>query len=456
MVDNVTDLSAILANRMTLEPAEDFHTTVEGRILPKDPHNTQLALRLLGIHFRWNDFEQTVEVHSLPANFPDGFITLRAELMDAGAERVRLHLNERWTFFPSKDLFETVVRDLAYHQRYHPVKEYLAALVWDGVPRLERAFIDHAGAEDTPFNRATSRLWFIAGVRRIRVPGAKFDTLPVYESRQGKNKSSFLRLMAVREAWFTDDLPFGEKSREVIEQTAGVWIVEFPDLTGMSKREVNQIKSFITRQTDKARKAYGRRAEKVGRQWIGAATSNDDEYLSDNENRRWWPMAVKLFDLAWFEANRDQLWAEAAHYEALGESITLPESLWEAAAEVQASREIPNPFFDRLQALYHGGPDILWDFNGWVTVEDVWNSLKIPLDKRRSQSTQLGLAMKKLGFTKVRVKARNDIHGPRDTSYYQRGAGDRNLAPPGTTAGPWHGGTTAVVTLGGSDDVDMG
>ncbi len=402
MIDNVMDFQAVLSTRMALEPAVDFRTTVSGTILPKNPHNTRVALQLLSVQFRWNDFAQIMEVTALPASFPEGFIKLEQELTDAGADRLRLHINERWNFFPAKDLFEVVTRDLAYYHRYHPVKEYLAALVWDGVPRLEQAFIDHAGAEDTAFNRAISRLWFLAGVRRIRVPGAKFDTLLTFESKQGKNKSSFLRLMAVNEDWFIDDLPFGEKSREIIEQTAGVWIVEFPDLTGMSKRELNQVKSFITRQADKARKAYGRRAEKIGRQWIGAATSNDDEYLSDNENRRWWPMAVKLFDLAWFQANREQLWAEAAHFEALGESITLPEALWEVAAEIQASREIANPLFDRLQAILHGGPgeERQW---GWVTVDDAWNCLKIPLDKRFSQCSKLGAAMKKLGFEKKRV-----------------------------------------------------
>jgi hypothetical protein len=163
---------------------------------------------------------------------------------------------------------------------------------------------------------------------------------------------------------------------------------------------------------------------------------------------------VKLFDLAWFQANRDQLWAEAAHYEAQGESITLPESLWEAAAEVQASREIPNPFFDHLQAMYHGGPgeERRW---GWVTINDVWNSLKIPIDRRASQCAKLGAAMKKLGFIKLRVRNRNgDLHGPFGTQYYQRGESDRDLTPPGTTTGPWHGGNTVVMALG-NDDVDM-
>jgi predicted P-loop ATPase len=106
-----------------------------------------------------------------------------------------------------------------------------------------------------------------------------------------------LRILAVKEEWFTDDLPLGEKSKVVLEQTGGVWIVEFPDLHGLTRKELGAVKSFAARRFDKARLAYGRRVTTLGRQWVGAATSNDAEYLGDNENRRWWPQAVIGFNL---------------------------------------------------------------------------------------------------------------------------------------------------------------
>jgi predicted P-loop ATPase len=58
--------------------------------------------------------------------------------------------------------------------------------------------IDYCGAEDNAFNRGVSRMILIAGVRRIKRPGCKFDTLLVLESEEGLNKSTMLDRLAKR------------------------------------------------------------------------------------------------------------------------------------------------------------------------------------------------------------------------------------------------------------------
>ena len=85
----------------------------------------------------------------------------------------------------------------------------------------------YGGAEDNQFNRAIGRLFLIAAVRRVRKPGCKFDTVIVLESPEGKNKSSAVRELAIKEEWFTDNLPVGASSKEVIEQSGGIWIAEY-------------------------------------------------------------------------------------------------------------------------------------------------------------------------------------------------------------------------------------
>jgi predicted P-loop ATPase len=310
-----------------LKIADEWARGDKNQIIPNHPQNIRHALELLGVEFRHNEFCNHLEVHA------------------------RMQIQDNYGFFPSKDRFKEVSCDLAHASRYHPVKDYFATLKHDGAPRIDTWLIDYAGAENTPFNRAVGRLWLVAAVRRIMHPGAKFDTIPVFEGLQGKNKSTAMECLAVNEDWVTDDLPLGEKSKEVIEKTEGAWIVEFPDLTGMSRRELNQVKSFAARRKDRARLSYGWRATTVGRQWVGAATSNDTEYLSDDQNRRFWPVWVNRFDLEKLFANRDQLWAETVVAEARGESITLPETLWEAAAEVQAERKISNPFYEKLVGM---------------------------------------------------------------------------------------------------------
>jgi predicted P-loop ATPase len=211
------------------------------------------------------------------------------------------------------------------------------------VPRIGTWLRDYAGAEDTDFNGACGRLFLVAGVRRICHPGAKFDTMLVFESPiQGLDKSSALRALAVRDPWFTDNMQLGVSAKEMIEGTQGVWIVEFGELSGMERREREQILTFLSRQEDRARPAYGRRPARVPRQFIGAATTNKTDYLT-HEERRILPVRIKRFLLEALRRDRDQLWAEAAHYEAQGEPITLPENLWAEAANVRKDRRRENP-----------------------------------------------------------------------------------------------------------------
>lgn len=413
-----TELDAAYAGEAPKSTAEaaGYVTSDKGQIFPGHPYNIRLALGRLKVQLRHNDLADIIEINGLPGYPAWG------ELTDPGAIRLRFWIEETQSFLPNEKLLEQIIIDVAHAARYHPVKDYLHSLTWDGSPRIDAWPIIYGGAKDTPFNRAVGRLWMIAAVRRIFHPGAKFDQIPVLEGPQGKNKSSALEVLAVNEAWFTDDLPLGEKSKIVIEQTSGAWIVEFPDLTGMSRRELNQVKSFAARRSDRARLAYGRRAQTIKRQWLGCATSNDTEYLGDNENRRWWPMTIIRFDLDALRRDRDQLWAEAVHYESLGSSIILPENLWSAAAEVQAERQIPNPFYDKLLERF---PAI----DGWVSAEGVWKILEIPVDRRHSHTLKVGQAMKKLGFQQDRVTAKRDEHGLRGTRFWFRGDGKASLNP---------------------------
>lgn len=203
------------------------------------------------------------------------------------------------------------------------VRDYLDALVWDEKPRLDRWLIDYAGAEDTAYVRAVARAVLVAAVRRARLPGCKIDAMLILEGPQGIGKSVALRTLAVNEDWFTDNVPAG--SREVIEATAGKWIVELSEISGMGKGDVAALKAFLSAREDVGRPAYQREAVKVPRHFVIVGTTSATEYLQDSTgNRRFWPVRVERFDLERLRADRDQLWAEAAVVEAKSEPIDVP------------------------------------------------------------------------------------------------------------------------------------
>lgn len=201
--------------------------------------------------------------------------------------------------------------------------DYVDSLSWDGTPRLDRWLIDYAGAEDSPYVRAASRMLFVATVRRARQPGCRFDQMLVIDGPQGCGKSSALRLLAVEDAWFTDDVAvLVEDAQRVIEATSGKWIVEVSELSGMARSDAEALKTFLSRTHDEARLAYQKTVSRVARSFVVVGTGCDASYLADAVgHRRLVPVCVQQFDLERLRAVRDQLWAEAAVAEAAGESI---------------------------------------------------------------------------------------------------------------------------------------
>jgi hypothetical protein len=382
-----------------------FICTEEGQVFRGHPENIRIALRGLGVVIRQNDFTGTPEIAGV-----DGLI---GELTDAAATRMRFLIGETYFFLPPKELFEDVLIDVAHLNRFHPVREWLDSLEWDGSPRIDDWLVAYGGAERTAFNCAVGRVFLVAGVRRVRRPGCKFDTMLVLEGPQGRNKSQAAEALAMRRHWFTDGLSLDADPKVVIEQTKGSWIIEFAELTGMRTRELERIKAFLARGVDKARAAYGRRAQSIPRQFVGIGTTNDRQYLRKDE-RRLWPVMIERFDLAALRRDVPQLWAEAAHYEAEGEEITLQEDLWGEASKARVERIIADPIEEALaEALGHKP--------GWIATKSVWSILNVPIERRAVMATAMGNAMSELGFTIRQVGGQGDPRGNRGTRYYERG-----------------------------------
>lgn len=291
-----------------------------GKAYPSQ-RNIKLALGLMGVRLSRDEFQDRLLIEGL-----DGF---GPALSDAALNRMRMQIDEKWHLSVSKEFFTDVVFDIAHLNSFHPVREYLAALKWDEVPRLDGWLHQYGGAKDDDYTKAIGALVLIAAVRRIRTPGCKFDEMLVLESDQGKNKSSALAILAKREDWFSDDLPLNADAQKVIERIAGRWIVEAAELAGMRKGEVEHMKSFLSRRIDRARMAYGRVPLEHPRQCVFIGTDNSGNYLRDSTgNRRIWPVRIEQFDLSALSRDVDQLWAEASTREAAGESIRLDKELW--------------------------------------------------------------------------------------------------------------------------------
>ena len=118
------------------------------------------------------------------------------------------------------------------------------------VPRIGQWLATYGGPDDTTYARAVGELILVAAGRRVRQPGVKFDEMLVLESPQGTNKSTALKALAVRDDWFTDDLPLNAEAKRVIDALSGKWIVEAVELKGMRQGGVNHLKGLLSRTHD--------------------------------------------------------------------------------------------------------------------------------------------------------------------------------------------------------------
>lgn len=322
----------------------EFERNDKGRVAPNE-FNSLMALKAAGISIAYNEFSAQYHINGLEGGYD--------VLTDAAIDDIFLLFEREFDLYCRWNDLRRVVRAEGRRNSFHPVRDYLAKLKWDGVDRIDEWLCAYGGAPDTPFVRAVARIVLVAAVRRIRQPGCKYDEMLVLESPEGKNKSSALQILAGTDA-FTDDAPINVGVREVIERLRGKWIIECADLKGMRKTEVEHLKSFLSRQIDVSTMKFEAETTHFRRQCIFIGTTNESDYLvSPTGSRRFWPVKIDCFDLAALTAGRDQLWAEAAHYEAKGESIRLPQELWGAALEEQERRE-ENDEWDGIVATWLG------------------------------------------------------------------------------------------------------
>lgn len=349
-------------------------------------HHTALAGQI-----RFNRFAGEIEVGKVPWRRDSA----PRPLTDSDIVRAREWL-QRNGMKPTKDEAHSALTEAAKEQAFDPLEAYLTGLRWDGVARVDRFLTVYLGAENTPLNAEFGARSLIGAARRAMQPGAKHDTMLVLEGPQGARKSSAIAALCPDPHWFTDGLKLDEAAREVIEQSAGKWIVEVAELGGMRRADVDNLKAMLSRATDSARLAYGRQKQDRRRRFIMFGTVNHgaNGYLKDGTgNRRFWICPVGEIDVDAIKRDRDQLWAEAMNRHLAGEQNWLSDSAAVDAEAVADERREDVPWADALR-------DKLVGFNA-ITTNEALAQLNVTLERRdRVTQMQVAEALKEIGFTK--------------------------------------------------------
>ncbi len=276
----------------------------------------------------------------------------KEEWANVDDSKLRYYLEKTYGYTHRANL-EDALDIVSDNHKYHPIRDYLTKLEWDGKPRLETVFMRYLGVEDTKLNRAITRKTLTAAVTRVMRPGCKFDYVTTFYGGQGAGKSSIIRKLS--EPWFSDSLN-KVTGKDAMESIQGVWIVEMAELAAANRSEVEDTKHFVSKVDDYYRVPFYKRPQKFLRQCIFMATTNRMDFLKDDTgNRRFWPLTVnvKNAEKRWSELQReeiDQIWAEAYQFYKKGEKLYLPEELEAEIAETQKSHMQLMPYQEEIES----------------------------------------------------------------------------------------------------------
>lgn len=365
-------------------------------ILKYDPHWRGIL--------KYCDFSyRLIKIKAPPSrSFQDG------EWEDADTERTRIWIERHYDFSPKKADVQGALIVVAQEQRFHPVRDYLNSLVWDGGSRIND-WLKHSfeSTEPPEYLEAAGPRFLIGAVARVMQPGCKMETVLILEGKQGRGKSTVVKELFGE--WFSDgQVPIGDKDAYLAIQ--GIWGQEMAELDAFNKTESNTAKSFFSQLRDRFRPPYGHTMQDFKRQTVFIGTTNQDEYLKDySGNRRYWPVRCLVAKQDYIKEFRDQLWAEAFVRYSKGEKWWVDDEALQAVfEEVQDSRRQMDPWEEYILDYVDTN-----ETKQFFTTAELLNKA-IVKDKGASQRADQGRLspiMKALGWDKDRQKVPIDSAG---------------------------------------------
>ena len=265
---------------------------------------------------RYNELTQRVDIVK-PLGWNRGLYG--DALNDNDLYNIHLYCNRTYGISSLK-MIDEGIHIVANRNGFHPIRDFLNSLQWDGQERVRYAFHHFLGADTSDYTYEILKFFMLGAISRVFRPGIKFDSILCVVGDQGTGKSSFFRLLAVKEEWFSDDLRDLESSK-VYEKLQGHWIVEMSEMLATNNARSNEaVKSFLSRQKDNYRTPYERYPKDRPRQCVFAGTTNRISFLPTDRtgNRRFLPILcqeseAEVFILDNEKESREymrQMWAE--------------------------------------------------------------------------------------------------------------------------------------------------
>lgn len=285
-----------------------------------------------------------------PLRGDKGYYSEWKEFGDPESVLMRARLEHEFQFKPiSKELMRDAVSGIALGGLtvVDTMQEFIGKKlpVWDGVPRVEKFYSEICGAEDSEYSKELGRYTFAALFGRAYVTtGVKADITPILIGEQGTYKSTLVAALALRPGT-SREVPFLSKDDDMKRQLRGASVVEIPELSGMKKRDVDEVKFFLSLIEDSWIPKYMETMITMPRRCVFFATTNNVEVLVDpTGSRRFAPIETGAIQIDQAREIMPQLWAEGRE---IFVKEGIPHKRLEALAKLRAHKfEAVDPWED--------------------------------------------------------------------------------------------------------------
>lgn len=367
------------------------------------------TLARLGYTFRLNLLDDTVEVNGEPMT------TVRAA-------QIRTHLRD--TGLKGMEAAEDVwVAEAASHP-YHPIREYLDSLSWDGESHIARlaGYLQSSdppvryASGDAPLHSVYLYRWLIGAVAKVY--DQRQNLMLVLAGPQDIGKSELVRWLCSPRLAYYAEAPILPDSRLCDLRAIATWIWEVAELDATTRKaDVSALKAFITREVVTTRHYHAKHDIKKPAlaSYVGTVNPGSGFLSDETGNRRFLVTTLTAIDWRYTEVTIDQVWAEAVARYRAGEPWRLTADESQMQASVNEAHELADPIDGWLER--HFFMDVTDDTIG-MTTADIIDHLRrrdVPVNADRAWETRIGAALRKRGIVARRLR---DESGRRARRYY--------------------------------------
>lgn len=269
--------------------------------------NTETCMRRNNVSIKYNELIKTIEI-----DIPGVDWYSQTKNTDA---MVKITDMCRRDDLAVTDIDKHVI-SIAGRNAYHPVRDWFEQLAWDGTDRIDEILstIEFRSDMDMDLIKSLFVKWLKMGVEAaMNKNGYSPQGVFTLVGEQGLSKTRWIKSIIPNNDWVMTDLQINPHDKDDVIKFVKNWCVELGELDSTFKKsDMAALKSFITRDYDQFRAPYGKIEENYPRQTFFYATVNNEEFLIDDQNRRFWAFAVTRVN-ADHNVNIEQLWAQAKH-----------------------------------------------------------------------------------------------------------------------------------------------